>query len=436
MLPRGARVLCAVSGGADSVCMLHLLKNQEQKLGITVFCAHFEHGIRGEESLRDLRFTEELCRKWQIPFTAGHGDVPAYAQEHSCGIEEAARSLRYAFLNETAERLGCDRLATAHTMDDNAETLLMNLVRGCGAKGLCGIPPRRGTLIRPLLGVSRREIEEYNALHGIAFVEDSTNSDERYRRNRMRAAVLPLLREMNPHCCEAMLQSSLLLRRDETFLEREAQSWIAEQFDGESLPAKELLACDRAVSSRILRLLWPQTLTETHIGAILALCASPELGFADAPGGRIRCEQGRLFLHEDDGLSLIERELHPGESVELPEAGWKIYCEIGTGSENINSLFKTYELKHEMICGSIRVSARIAGDRMRPVGRGGSRSLKQLFTERGLTQRQRRLTPVLRDEKGILAVYGIGIDERLAAQPGEKVLRVKFEHIKKENGGY
>ena len=169
LLPRGRRVLCAVSGGADSMALLHMLLRRED---LTVCAAHFEHGLRGEESLRDAAFVEDWCRERSIPFLLEHGDVRAYASERGLGIEEAARELRYAFLERAADQLGCELIATAHNADDNAETMLLHLLRGSGLDGLRGIPRRRGRLVRPLLDMSRAEIERYLEENGALTVID------------------------------------------------------------------------------------------------------------------------------------------------------------------------------------------------------------------------------------------------------------------------
>ena len=186
MLSNGGKILCAVSGGADSMCLLSLLKDLEGTLNIRVSAAHFEHGIRGEESLRDLHFVRDYCRQSGIPFISEQGNVPDYAAQRGLGTEEAARILRYEFLERARILMECDVIATAHNMDDNAETVIFNLLRGSGTAGLSGIPPVRDRIIRPLLCMPRSEIEKYLLDNGIPHVEDSTNLREDYSIN-MRA---------------------------------------------------------------------------------------------------------------------------------------------------------------------------------------------------------------------------------------------------------
>ncbi len=422
--PDGSRVLCAVSGGADSMCLLALLR----ELGrFEVAAAHLEHGLRGEESLRDCAFVEEYCRERGIPCFTEHADVPAYAEEKGLGLEEAARKLRYAFLERTADEQGFDFIATAHNAGDNAETVLFNLARGAGPKGLGGIPPRRGRIIRPLLELSRAEIEELLAALGVPHVEDSTNESDFCSRNRIRHAVMPVLRELNPAFEASVARTGKLLRRDGDCLDALARDFLDEHFDGESLPCAELLALHEAVSSRVVRLLSDRSLEEKHVEAVLALCRGSERRELDVPGARLRCERGRLYLGIDEAEEIPERAVPPNGSVYLPEAGLTIRCRSAEEGEEIHSPFKTYLVKYESISGELSVSSPREGERYRPDGRGCTKTLKALFAESKATQKEKRLTPVLRDEKGIVLVPPFGVAERCAASNGEAPLAVTIE---------
>lgn len=427
MLPRGSRVLCAVSGGADSMCLLHLLFSKREELGIEVLAAHYEHGLRGEESLRDAAFVESWCGAQGIPFVIEHGDVAGYAARKGLGDEEAARELRYAFLHRAAGENGCGRIATAHNADDNAETILFNLCRGGGAAGLRGIPPVRGEIVRPLLGCSREDIEEYLEKNAVPHVEDSTNQADDYSRNRIRHKVIPVLREINPAFSAAAGRTARLLREDEACLQGMAGDFIEKNSADGSLPAAELAALPKAVASRVLRRVCPRSLSLAHVEAALALCRGQGLGYADLPGIRIRREQGRIYFDQREKISLPQREIVPGESLEIPEAGIKISAYFTEKNKEINDLFKTYCFKYESICGIISCTGRRPGDSIRPLGRNCTKSLKKLFSEAGFSQTERDSTPVFRDEKGILAVYGLAVAERTAAKCGDKVLCIEIE---------
>ena len=420
----GARVLCAVSGGADSMCLLALLR----ELGrFDLAAAHFEHGIRGEESLRDCAFVEDYCREKGVPCFVEHADAPRFAEENGLGLEEAARRMRYAFLEKTADEQGFDFIATAHNAGDNAETVLFNLARGAGPRGLCGIPPRRERIIRPLLGLTRAEIEDFLTESGTPHVEDSTNGDESFSRNRIRRTVVPVLRELNPAFEEAVARTGRLLRRDEECLDALAADFLEKRFDGESVPTAELLALHEAVSSRVVRKLLGASAEEKHVDAVLALCRGTERRELDLPGAHLRCERGRLYLGLDEPGEIAERPVPPSGSVFLPEAGITIRCRVSEGREEIHSPFKTYRLKYESICGELSVSSPREGERYRPEGRGCTKTLRSLFSERRYTRRDRLRTPVFRDEQGIVLVPPFGAAERCACGQDERALLVTIE---------
>ena len=424
LLPRGRRVLCAVSGGADSMALLHMLLRRED---LTVCAAHFEHGLRGEESLRDAAFVEDWCRERSIPFLLEHGDVRAYASERGLGIEEAARELRYAFLERAADQLGCELIATAHNADDNAETMLLHLLRGSGLDGLRGIPRRRGRLVRPLLDMSRAEIERYLEENGVGHVEDSSNTDESLSRNLLRRRVMPVLRELNPRVSEAMGRTARLLERDGDCLDRQAADLLADTGDGEFLFLEVLRTQEPAIAARAIRALAPGSMSEERTEAALEFIRSDEDGLLELPGGALRRERGRLYPETGEAVpTLPERELPREGTLAIPEAGIVIRCERTEKKEEIHGLFKTYDLKCEKIHGKIVCTGRKNGDRFRPAHRGCSKSLRALFGEAGLTRRERAVVPVLRDEEGILAVLGFGQDARSVAACGETVIRITW----------
>lgn len=426
LLPTGARVLCAVSGGADSICLLHWLCAQSD---LKVFAAHYEHGLRGEESRRDADFVVRFCAERGIPCTVEHGDVPAYSREKGLGLEEAARELRYAFLERRADSLACDRIATAHTADDNAETLLLNLCRGTGAAGLGGIPPRRGRIVRPLLDTGRGEIEAYLQANALPHVEDSSNADESYRRNLLRHRVVPVLRELNPRFDEAAGRTAALLREDEACLQQLAEDFLRRAYDGQSLSTAELLGLPKAISSRVLRRLCPRALVYEHVEAVLRFCEGEGFGSLNLPGLQLRREQGRLFLGDPPTVRIPERPVIPGQRMDLPEIGLSLQTDTFVWQGEIHDLDNTYLFKYENICGTLNCTARRPGDRYHPQGRNCGKSLHDLFRDRGMTQAERAGTPVLRDDEGVLAVLGFPADERMRPLPGDTVLRIHFTKI-------
>lgn len=424
LLPAEGRVLCAVSGGADSMALLHMLL---ARLPGRVCAAHFEHGLRGAASAADAAFVESWCRARGVPCLVERGDTPAYARSHGLGTEEAARELRYAFFERAADALSCAVIATAHNADDNAETLLFHLLRGSGNTGLRGIPRRRGRIIRPLLDTTRAEIDAYLRENGVEHVEDLTNADERYSRNRLRRRVLPELRALNPRASEAMGRAALLLERDGDCLDALARDFLSAHFDGESLPLAPLRSLHPALASRALRLLWPESLSYEQTEAVLRFAAGTEYGLLSLPGGTLRRERGRLWPGGEETLPrLPERPLPREGSLSIPEVGLLLSCESGIKREEIHDLFKTYELKCAIVGETILCTGPREGDRFHPAGRGCGKSLKALFAEAGLTRRERACVPVLRDSAGILAVPGFGQDARTLAQAGDQIVRISW----------
>ena len=416
-------ILCAVSGGVDSMYMLCRLQAE----GWQVEAAHFNHGLRGLEADRDEAFVREFCRAQAIPFHAGRGDVSAWAAEKGLGTEEAARELRYAFLEQTADEISAGCIATAHTADDNAETLLFHLARGTGLRGLGGIPPKRGRIVRPILDETRQQAEAWLSEKGIAHAEDSTNASNDYARNRIRHRVTPVLKEINSGFVQNVSRTARLLRRDEAFL----QSLAEEHLEKHGADADALAALPEPVAVRVLQRMADAELSEVHLQALLQLARKG--GAADLPGLRVERVGKELVFDPAPVPPLQERELNFGET-ELPEAGLRIRCREGQGRPNVHTAFTTFSFPRNAICGKIKVGPKHPGDRMRPWGRGCSKSLKQLFAEAGVTARQRPAWPVLRDEAGLLAVYKIGADERVRPEENEtEFIEIEFVPLNTED---
>lgn len=425
MLSKGDSVLVALSGGADSMCLLHSLYENAEKLGISVCAAHFNHRLRGEESERDARFAEAQCRERAIPFICGSGDVAAEAEKSRRSIEEAAREMRYAFLNEAAEKLSCNKIATAHNADDNAETVLLNLTRGGGARGLSGIPPVRGNIVRPLLFTTREEIEAFLREKSIPHVEDSSNASDDYTRNILRHKVMPVLREINPSFSEAAMRASVSLREDEECLMSMAQSFLGEHEEGKSLPIAELKKLPKPVAVRVFRSLCGSSLSLQHCDAVYALLEGTELAYADVPGMRIARDSGRLYFGVESG-KIIDMELPENGEIFVPAAKLHIKTSVVQNCEEVFKSINKFDFNYKSICGKISLTPRREGDKIRLSYRGCTKSLKELFSESKMPQSLRNQTPVLRDGEGVIAVYGFGVAERCEAKPGDTVLRIEI----------
>ena len=410
LMAPGDTVICAVSGGADSVAMLFALYLLLEKLGITLEAAHFNHNLRGEESLRDETFVRELCARYDIPLHVASGEIHPGKK----GLEAAARDARYAFLESLP-----GKIATAHTADDNAETILMHLVRGTGLKGLGGIAPQRGKLIRPMLGITRREVEDFLAEWHLPYVEDSTNETDAFLRNRLRHHVMPLLAAENPRIAENLSQMALRLREDEACLSQLSHY--------ETLPEVETLrTLPSAVRSRMLeRFLKENGVREpedVHIAQAEALVFSDSPSASAAfPGGVTLSRQYGHLTANPAGEAFTPVTLTCPGSAEA--AGIRITCEPAgelAQSENLLTVCPS---------GKISIRPRQTGDKIRLSG--GSKSLKKLFIDRKIPAADREQIPVVCDEIGILGVYSIGVNLERAAQILPAVT-IRFERIQGE----
>lgn len=256
LLKAGDRAVVAASGGADSVALLRLLLELRGELGVVLSVAHFHHGIRGAEADGDAEFVVGLGRQHKLELHSGSGDVPTHARARRASVETAARELRYQFFAKLLQSGAVDKIATGHTLDDQAETVLMKSLRGAGTRGLAGIYPALATgVVRPLLGVRRREVEEYLRALGQEWREDSTNRDRRHLRNRVRHELLPLLeREFNPEVTHVLAETAEVARAEEEFWQQEVERLLPEVCGGgTSLQLKPLLAQPLAVQRRLVR---------------------------------------------------------------------------------------------------------------------------------------------------------------------------------------
>lgn len=432
LLPKNGRVLAAVSGGADSMCMLHVLLKLSETEGFSLTAATLDHRLRGEESAADAEFVRRHCETLGIPCIVGEADVPELMRCTKTGAEEAARNARYGFLRSAAQSCGADVIATAHTADDNGETMLMNLARGTGLRGLCGIPPKRDGLIRPMLCVTRREVEDFLAAGGIAHREDSSNKDDAYTRNRLRHHVMPALKGVFPQAVRSFFDAAMLLREDEAYLISQAQTFLNAHYTHGRLPSKALLELPYAVSSRAVRLCCPKALEKHHVDAVLSLCEKKDPSARiDLPGICVRREYGTLVFGgtpEADTLPEISLDTDEGEAV-LPEANLRLRWRTVTENPGIYKSFTAFCFKTADICGKITVRSRREGDRLTLLDTGCEKTVKKLMIERKLPAHKRGLIPIMADESGPLGVYGLARAGRALPEDGCPILEIIFEEI-------
>ncbi len=422
MFSAPCHLLVGVSGGADSVALLHLLAHWPAS-GLALTAVHVHHGLRGETARRDMMFVESLCAEWGIPYVGLFADVPALAKASGMGMEEAGRCERYRLFEETRLQVGADFVLTAHTSSDQAETVLMHLIRGCGTDGLAGIPPARGYIRRPLLCCSREEVECYCAEQELLFVTDETNADLRYTRNRIRRQVLPLLRQMNPAVDEALCRLAMHSGEDSRYFSALAEEALeAAVLPGGTYRCDAFTQLPTSVRRRMIRriltdLALPQ-ISESHILAVERLLQQG-VGETVLPLGTVlRAENGRLFLAGKE-KPCFQSEfpvdvlpftfLFEGNAYTLRLISVKDCTEW----ENVHNLFFKSSIDYDKIQGSLCVRCRHGGDMLHPAGRGVGKTLKKLMNEWRIPSSQREHFPLLCDERGVLLVPGYTCDERV-----------------------
>lgn len=431
-LPEQGLAVVGFSGGADSTALAHWLAGKIDSRRIVL--AHVNHMLRGEEAERDEAAARAFARKQGLRLVVSREDVKALAAQSGMGLEECGRSVRYRFFQSllTGED---DRILTAHTADDNAETMLLNLCRGTGLAGLCGIPGKRGNILRPLLRVTRQEIEEYCAFHVLSYVTDSSNLSSEFARNRIRLEVLPVLKELNPRLIYSMSQTAGLLEQDRRFLSAEGEKLLADAAGEYGLSAAVLRNAPRALQTEALRL-WLKRLgcgepEKKHLEAVL--CCLTEGGAAMLPGDLVvRCAQGVLSAAKREAaqsfsITVSLEELGQREllKIPLPDGRTLVFekkvVEREENSEKreqkIHNLLFKNALDYDIIATNLVVRTRREGDKFAPAGRKVTKSLKQVFQECGMPA-SRRGSAVLLEIGGALAfcegagaAQGFGVTE-------------------------
>lgn len=387
MIAPNDHIVCAVSGGADSIALLFALYLLRDKLGITLSAAHFNHRLRAEESDRDEQFVRDFCAHYDIPLTVGGANVVSGEK----GLEAAARDARYAFLRTLS-----GKIATAHTANDNAETLLMHIIRGTGLKGLGGITPVSGNVIRPMLTVTRADVEAFLAEWGLSHIEDSSNESDAFLRNRVRHQIMPLLRAENPSIAENMSAMALRLRLDEEYI---AQSAKSEAFSVPALRAMHTSQRARALE-QLLKAHGVREPEAAHIHL------AEKLVFSENPSAQASFPHGITLTRCYDSLTvfappapLAPIPLRMGECVEF--GAYRISCTSATQIVNTQDTFTIPQ--SDTLC----VRARTSGDTIRLSG--GTKSLKKLFIDRKIPASERSCVPVIADAGGVCAVFSIGV---------------------------
>jgi tRNA(Ile)-lysidine synthase len=455
----GKYLLVAVSGGADSVCLLHILVGLRDKLGINLHIAHLDHRLRGVESEADADYVQGLASSLDIPLTTGRIDVKAYQKKQRMSLEEAAREVRYRFLADAADSVGADRVATGHTLDDHIETILMHLVRGTGMRGLVGLKPvsrwqldgEKITIVRPLLGISRRETYEYCQSHQLAPRLDASNLSLSPLRNRIRQQLLPLLRSYNPGVVGVLLRTAANAADELAFLDEEMlRVWnrvVQRQGEAIALDKREFGKLNLAIKRHLLRTAVEELLGSLkdiearHIEGIIAVLGKPAGKQISLPWGLVFSVEYERYLLGRETSALCPFPPLTGEhSLDIPGEkrlpGWRIKAEvIGRGEmvEKDDDFIAFIDL--DKAGSKLSVRHRKVGDRFQPLGLPQPKKLSQFMIDAKIPRSWRGRIPVVctsgqcADNPGqIVWLVGYRIDERVkVAKETKRILRLEFK---------
>lgn len=451
LLKTGDRLLVGLSGGVDSLALLHLLASERTRRQWELLAVHVHHGMRGEAANDDVEFLKELCAAWHVTLLVEHADVPLLAAERRISVEEAGRDARYAAFARVSRELGCNKVVTAHHADDQAETVLLHLFRGAGIDGLAAMPERRplsmvpGTpeLVRPLLQVRRRELEEYCREQGLKPRQDVTNLDLNYRRNRIRHELLPVLRDFDPAIVEHLVRLALQAREEMELLSVEAdrllQSAAVETAPAEfgiplpALPPALTLDLERlrqappALLRRGLRLALRQAgefdvEQSTALIERLVQLVNSDSGSTDLPGAPLRASNtGEQLRIEPRARVLtsprtVEVAL-PGET-DVPIFGLHLTAALGPIPDQLRLPPCRAILDFDSLLPPFQLRVPVPGDRFHPFNAPGSRLASDLFVDRKVPAYLRANWPILTDREGIIWVLGLAIAHRARIRPG------------------
>ncbi len=447
MLPRGARVVVGVSAGPDSTALLHLLFRLKPRYNLHLWAAYLDHQLRGEEVEKEIVCLREFTSKLKIPIIVNSFNVSLLAKKEKLSLEEAARIVRYKFLNEVAYKVKAGLIAVGHTASDQVETFLMQLLRSCGVQGLCGIPPVRGKIIRPLIEIFREEIIEYCQEYNLHFCIDSSNKEVVFLRNKIRLQLIPYLRRYNPQIEKNILKANEILREENKYLEKETErvfkSLVKEENKEEvSFNEEKFSSFPVSLKRRIIRRAIFQINGDlrgvqfTHIDSFLKLEKDRGCKKISLPGSLIlQREYGKLSVRRkksEEEFFTPQKLIIPGET-NLPELRLKLKTEIiSEKSFNFSERRDEAYLDYDKLKTPLILRKRLKGDRFCPLGMGGSKKVKDFFIDLKVPRRERDKIPLLTSKERIVWVVGYRLDNYFKiTENTRRILKIK---VFKDNG--
>lgn len=435
LLPRGGSAVVGLSGGADSIALLTILLRLAPQNDWRITAAHFNHGIRGVGAEADELFVRDFCEAHGVPLCVETCDVPSYARANGMSIESAGRTLRYEFLERARQRFECDAIAVAHHMDDNAESLLLHLVRGSGLMGLTGMQPMRGNIIRPLLNVRRSEIEAFLDEEGVAFCTDETNLIADGTRNRLRLDIIPYVEEhINPAIVTTLCSTAQLLLRDEAYLSAVAQkaledSRVLDGFDRAALDALPVPIKTRAIRIALAEAGATADIERVHVEAICELLHGRTGARLALPHVEAWVSYSLIKFGVPNPHEPFETPLIISGVTHTPLGNFK--CEITDGCAGFFKSRSVAFMDMDAVLrlgGSLCVRTRRDGDRFRPVGAPGRRKLKDYLIDKKIDRVERNNIPVVAVNDEVLFVTGFASSESVKITD-ETARMLKIEYL-------
>lgn len=413
MLENCDRIVVGLSGGADSVCLLSVLNSLKAEYGFSLVAAHINHGIRGAEAQRDEESCKRLCESLNVPLEILHADIPTLSKQQGIGEEECGRIVRYDFFRSLAGKRG--KIATAHNLNDNAETLLLNLVRGAGSKGACGIPPVRDNIIRPLIETDRKSIEKYCEENKLQYVTDSTNLECEYSRNKIRIKVLPTLCEINQNAVGALSGFASRMREQEAFLESVVNEKYAQCVKNSVLYEAEFSALDiflkNRIAGRFLSELSYGEIESKHIDDFLRFVGSGKT-LVTASATEIVSRDGKIFKKPEQAEQFSVDFSLDDKAVNLP------FCEISVEKydikdlQNLNKDMLDNLIDCDKISNTLILRSRKDGDKFTFSKRRVTKTVKKLFNEDKIPPEVRNRMIILDSDSEVVWLRGYGTNKK------------------------
>lgn len=415
MLKGRTTVIVALSGGADSMALLFILNSIKEKYDINIVAAHVNHCLRGEESDRDEKFVLEYCKNNNIVIKNKRINIKETAQQTFEGVEQCGRRVRYEFFNSLSEKAV---VATAHTLSDSLETILFNLARGTTLKGLCGIPPVRDNIVRPLIGCTRQEVEDFCEKNNIPFVQDSTNFEDIYTRNHIRLNIIPQFYRINPKFYDAVLRCSNSLLQDEDYLSNLSEALVRDARIEEGYDVNVLVSSHAAVRKRAL-----SYIIRKKANTLIDNKSVEELDSLLKKEGTLQIHDG-VFAQVKAGVLFFPplQKIEPPWCYDLTERRYTLFSKMfeikivnKKGLENIqivhnNILDNCFD--YDKIYGKAVIRSRMEGDSIRLRNRNCTKSIKKLFNERAIPISERNKVAIIADDSGVIWVEGVGVTQR------------------------